>query len=230
MKERYEVIMGENQKSVFISYRRSISKYIARLIFDALQARGYSVFIDIESIDSGKFDRIILNQIAARAHFILILSPSSLDRVADPNDWLRREIEYAIQLNRNIVPILVDGFSFDEVKEKLPESLVSLPRFNGLLIHYDYFDEGISRLCKRFLKKPMYGRIVPVPKEEQVLVDEKIRKATLEKMPYPPKSKVARETSSKKTSKSIWVIAGIFFLGSRDLFNFIRYGFSKLVA
>ena len=67
--------------------------------------------MDVESIGSGKFDSIILHQIAARAHFVVILVPGSEMRLAEPGDWLRREIEEAIDLRRNIVRILSSDFS-----------------------------------------------------------------------------------------------------------------------
>ncbi|HRF97930.1 MAG TPA: toll/interleukin-1 receptor domain-containing protein, partial [Aggregatilineales bacterium] len=71
--------MSKIEKTVFISYRRTNS-FHALAIYQALRARGYDVFIDYASIDSGKFDDIILNQIKARAHFIVILTPSALER------------------------------------------------------------------------------------------------------------------------------------------------------
>jgi hypothetical protein len=66
-----------------------------------LRANGYDVFMDVESIDSGTFDTMILNQIAARAHFVLILTPGSIERCVENGDWLRREIETAMDLGRN---------------------------------------------------------------------------------------------------------------------------------
>lgn len=78
------------QKTVFISYRREKSKHLARAIYQDLRMHGWDVFLDVTTIDSGDFDRIILNQIAARAHFILLISPGALERCASPGDWLRR--------------------------------------------------------------------------------------------------------------------------------------------
>jgi hypothetical protein len=57
----------DTEKTVFISYRRAVSAGWARAIFDDLDAHGHDVFMDVESIDSGAFETIILNQIAARA-------------------------------------------------------------------------------------------------------------------------------------------------------------------
>jgi hypothetical protein len=102
--------VADDQKTVFISYRRSASRYIARSIFEHLQAHGYDVFLDVESIDAGDFERIILGQIQARAHFLIILSTGTVKRFEEKGDWLRREIEFALDLKRNVIPVTIDTF------------------------------------------------------------------------------------------------------------------------
>ncbi len=57
--------------SVFISYRRNISSFIARAVFQDLRAHSIDAFMDVESIDAGQFGAIILNQIAARPYFLI---------------------------------------------------------------------------------------------------------------------------------------------------------------
>jgi tetratricopeptide (TPR) repeat protein len=176
------IMLGE-EKTVFISYRRETSKYIARAVFMDLRANGYDAFMDIESIDSGTFDTIILNQIAARAHFVVILTHDSLQKCADPNDWLRREIEHAIRLQRNIVPIMVEDFSFSQVEAHLVGELKELPRYNALKLISEYFDEGMARLRSRYLKQPVYGAIVPTPPQDWSAMLETITIASSEAKP-----------------------------------------------
>ena len=110
--------MSNIAKTIFLSYRRA-TPYHARLIHTELKNRGYDVFMDVESMDSGAFARIILREIEARAHFLVILTPSALDRCTEPDDWLRTEIEHALDYKRNIVPLMFDGFSFNSMKDKL---------------------------------------------------------------------------------------------------------------
>jgi len=176
--------MADQEKTVFISYRRSVSSYIARAIFLDLHAHGYDVFMDVESIDSGTFDTMILNQIAARAHFVLILTPGTLERCNDPDDWLRREIEYAIDLQRNIVPIMVEGFQFDSsARAYLTGSLSELPRYNGPKLYHEYFDAAMEKLRTRFLKQPTQGEIIPTPRREEAEVQRKIEEAATQLAP-----------------------------------------------
>src|SRR6185369_11318520 len=105
--------MGRIEKSVFLSYRRTdISWAIA--IFHCLTSSGYDVFFDFDGIGCGDFETIILENIRARAHFLVILTPSALERCSDNADWLRREIEAALAARRNIVPLLLAGFDFGD--------------------------------------------------------------------------------------------------------------------
>jgi hypothetical protein len=93
--------------------------------------------MDVESIDSGTFGEIILNQIAARPHFLVVLVPGTLDRCSNTDDWLRREIEHAIDLERNVVPLLIEGFCFEQHANKLPRKLVRLKSYNALPVPHD---------------------------------------------------------------------------------------------
>jgi tetratricopeptide (TPR) repeat protein len=163
-----------DHKTVFISYRRIVSSYIARAIFQDLRSHGFDVFMDVESIDAGHFETIIINQIRARAHFIVILSPGTVERCAENGDWLRREIEYAMECGRNIVPILANDFRFEGTKPFLTGALAEVPSFNALTLHHEYFEEGMERLRTRFLKQRVLGRVVPAPPEDREMVEKKI--------------------------------------------------------
>jgi hypothetical protein len=44
-----------------------------------------------------------LENIKARAHFLVLLTPTTLERCSDPEDYIRREIEAAMDTQRNIV-------------------------------------------------------------------------------------------------------------------------------
>jgi tetratricopeptide (TPR) repeat protein len=178
-------IMADTSRTVFISYRRSVSSFVARAVFENLRANGYDVFMDVESIDSGTFDTIILNQIAARAHFVVILTPSSVQRCKNPDDWLRREIEEAIRLQRNIVPILVEDFGFDGARDCLTGVLAELPRYNGLRLPHDFFNESMERLRNRFLRQAVPDIMASIPPEEQAVVQAKIAEAAAKPVPTP---------------------------------------------
>ena len=184
--------MAAPPPTVFLSYRRNVSSFIARAVFQDLRQHGYDVFMDVESIDSGQFEPIILAQIAARAHFLVILTHGTLERCQELDDWLRREIEYAMELRRNVVPILVDDFRFDDnACAYLTGKLRDLPRYNGLRLPHDYFDEAMERLRTRFLKQPAQGEITPAPPQDAPVVQQKIEEAA--RQPAPTKQELSAE-------------------------------------
>lgn len=144
--------MGRIEKTVFISYRRT-NFYTALAVYQYLTANGYDAFFDYQSIDSGNFATAIIENIGARAHFVLVLSSSALERCNQPNDWLRREIETAIELKRNIVPLMMEGFDFGSPStiQALSGNLSTLNTYNGLRLYSDYFFDTMEKLRTRFL-------------------------------------------------------------------------------
>ena len=58
--------------------------------------------------------------------------------------------------------------------------IASLPTYNALHIHNQYFDEGMTKLCDRFLKQPVLGAIKPTPKADSVQVLEFLNASTHE--------------------------------------------------
>lgn len=147
---------GRIEKTVFISYRRTNLPW-ALFVYQNLTIHGYDVFFDYQSIDSGNFESVILDNIRARAHFIVILTPSALDNCNKPEDWLRREIETAIDENRNIIPFMVENFDFGSqaVKNALTGKLKTLNTYNGLPVQNAYVFEAMERLRNRFLNKAL---------------------------------------------------------------------------
>ncbi len=146
--------MTRIEKTVFISYRRTNLPW-ALFVYQNLTMHGYDVFFDYQSIDSGNFESVILDNIKARAHFIVILTPSALENCNKPSDWLRREIETAMDENRNIVPLMVENFDFGSTyaKEALTGKLTGLVNYNGLPVPNAYALEAMERLRERYLNK-----------------------------------------------------------------------------
>ena len=144
--------MTDSARTVFLSYRREVSWPMAQLVFRELTEHGFDVFMDTASIDAGEFERVILAQIEARTHFLVLLEPRSLDRIGDEGDWLRREITYALAHNCNIVPLTTAGFTLRD--RDLPTDIARLAAFNAVTVHPDYVAEALSRLRERFLRPP----------------------------------------------------------------------------
>lgn len=178
------------EKTVFIGYRRT-NMYHAQAVYQTLRQHGYDVFLDYQSIDAGSFEQIILNQIAARAHFLIVLTPSALERCTEPGDWLRREIEHAIDLKRNIVPLMFDQFDFGVVQDCLVGKLTLLPQYNSVEVPATYFEEAMARLITRFLSTPLKMILHPTPVADRDEVEQ--RQVEADTAPAPSEDQLSAE-------------------------------------
>ena len=58
-----------------------------------LQLKGFTVFLDIEKLQAGKFDDNLLYNVRSARNFILVLTPNALDRCLgdlEHKDWVHR--------------------------------------------------------------------------------------------------------------------------------------------
>jgi TIR domain-containing protein/tetratricopeptide repeat protein len=172
--------MDRIEKTVFISYRRNDESW-GLAVFQDLTQHGYDVFIDYDGIASGKFQTIILENIRARAHFLVLLTPTALDRCSDPKDWMRREIEAALDSQRNIVPLILAGFDFDApaTASQLTGKLAALKNYNGLVIPKGYFAPAMQRLRSKFLNVPVDAVLHPASNSAQRVAKEQKDKAAM---------------------------------------------------
>jgi tetratricopeptide (TPR) repeat protein len=172
--QRQELHMpGRIEKTVFISYRRA-DYYIALAVYQDLTRHGYDVFFDYESIKSGDFEQNIIQNIKGRAHFIVILTPLALKRCNEQGDWLRREIELALEVKRNIVPLMFDNFNFDdpEIKKYLTGKMELLKKYNGLHVFKEYHEAAMDKLRDDRLSVEVDTVLHPLSDTVQKVVQE----------------------------------------------------------
>ncbi len=144
-----------NKYDIFISYRRDGGKEWARMLSLELERLGYSVFLDFDELKDGIFDKRIMNAIESAPIFMIVLSPHSLDRCVNEDDWVRREIEYAISHSRHFVPVNPDC-TFTGFPEDLPDGLK-----NGLGLH-QFSEIMMGQLFKESVEKMVRYRIAPI--------------------------------------------------------------------
>lgn len=144
---------ARNRKyDIFLSYRRDGGAETAKHLRDTLTERGYSVFLDVESLRAGAFNTELYRVIEHCTDFLLILPQNGLDRCADEGDWIRLEIEHAKKNRKNIVPIMLKGFEFPET---LPESIDFIRTQNGpIATDMAYYDAYVDRLMEFLQSKP----------------------------------------------------------------------------
>lgn len=142
--------------SVFISYRRTGFE-TANLIAEKLRSFGYSVFFDVESLRGGKFNEQLFSVIDKCADFVVVLPEGALDRCADKEDWVRKEVTYAMLKGKNIVPVMLRGF---EWPNPMPSGMEELQNYQAVTASdHETFDYAMQRLDS-YLKAPKRNKVM----------------------------------------------------------------------
>jgi hypothetical protein len=124
--------------SVFISYRRNPSSEFARYIRRELSDAGVSVFLDVENITKGRFENVISDGIEKADSFLLILAPETLK-----SEWVQKEVKLALDLGKNIVPLLMPDF---RMEEHVPEEMTALRRLHGIPYNHHYAEAALDKV------------------------------------------------------------------------------------
>ncbi|KAF2984805.1 hypothetical protein EK904_003595 [Melospiza melodia maxima] len=117
-----------------------------------LQLHGFSVFIDVEKLEAGKFEDKLIQSVLSARNFVLVLSPNALDKcMEDPEckDWVHKEIVTALNSGKNIVPV-TDHFEWPD-PETLPKDMRAVLKFNGIMWSHEYQEATIDKII-RFLQ------------------------------------------------------------------------------
>lgn len=137
----------------FISYHRKFSTWPAITVQRYLLERGVDVFLDMESISSGRFENVILNEIRERDHFILIVAEGTLLRLNESGDWVARELAHALEAQKNVIPILLDGVRITDLAKDFSHR-GQLLELNCLSMPAEYSSEALDRLYDTYLCNP----------------------------------------------------------------------------
>jgi hypothetical protein len=143
---------------IFISYRREDSAYPAGWLYDRLAqhfGRG-QVFKDMDSIRLGDDFVAAITAAVASCDVLLALigdrwltltGPDGRRRLDDPDDFVRLEIEAALNRNVRVIPVLVEGARMPQAGD-LPGSLARMERLQALELSPSRFDFDTSRLLR----------------------------------------------------------------------------------
>ncbi|NEQ49185.1 MAG: TIR domain-containing protein [Leptolyngbya sp. SIO3F4] len=126
-----------------MSYRLSDSDRGAGRIYERL-CRDFqrdNIFKDQASIKGGSsFGDVIEQAISDAQVMLVIMGPTWLTAtgaagagIANPEDWVRREIELALKLDKPIIPVLLEGAKMP-LLDQLPASLQALTERNGVAV------------------------------------------------------------------------------------------------
>ncbi len=148
--------------TIFISYRREDSQHVTGRLYDRLKARfGGNVMLDIDSLPLGLDFREHINRSLQDCKCVLaVIGDDWLDirykdgplqgsrRIDDPADFVRVEIQVALDRGIPVIPVLVGSASMPAT-DKLPAALQTLAFRNGMELRSGRdFDGQIDRLIK----------------------------------------------------------------------------------
>ena len=144
-------------KDIFISYRNDGegNNFAARL-FEALDAKEYSVYFNSNEQHSGSFPDRLKNAIENCKDFILIVSAGCLEGLGQEreSDWVRSEILYAKENNKNITPVYIGKTVVPERWEDYPEDIRFLFALQSVYLPEQFALAPISDLLSKFISKP----------------------------------------------------------------------------
>jgi hypothetical protein len=139
---------------VFISYRREETAGHAGRLYDAIGARfgERNVFMDVDLAPGIDFVEQITEAVGACDALLVVMGPTwatTLDaRLADPNDFVRLELETALRRpDVRVIPLLVAGARMPDPND-LPESVRTLARRNALGLSDLRWRDDVRRLVR----------------------------------------------------------------------------------
>lgn len=141
---------------IFISYRREETAANAGRLYDHLSDRFGEdrVFMDVDSIAIGvDFTRAVIEAVSGCSILIalmgrnwaVITDSKGKRRLDNPDDFVRVEIETALNRDIRVVPVLVDGAALPQAAD-LPPSLQPLTRRQALELSHTGFRSEVTRL------------------------------------------------------------------------------------
>ncbi len=152
---------------IFLSYRREDSSGYAIGLYDRLRKRfpKHPLFMDIDTLEPGLDFREVIEQAVGSCDVLIALigknwlvvnDEEGHRRLDNPNDWVRLEIQTALQRGIRVIPTLVGGAKMPKA-EALPGPLANLAGRHALEVSDTRFHTDADRLI-RVVKK-----VVQVP-------------------------------------------------------------------
>lgn len=196
-------------KNIFLSYRRGTDGNAAKMLYDLLvdEFGRERIFFDIDTIPMGvDFHDYLEDQVGACAAFIAVIGPSwtaAIPRLARPDDFVRIEIEAALERRQvPVIPVLVDGAPMPKA-EDLPPDLAKLPRRNGIDLVQQYF-----ALIVREKLIPSLRSMIGDGRS-----DAEVRHVPPDLQPSPPPSLSGQQPWRGKRRPLVMILAGVMLLG-----------------
>jgi TIR domain len=207
---------GAEGGGIFVSYRRPDSDDPAGRLYDWFVYRfgEGQVFMDVDTIEPGlDFAEEVTRAVAACQVLVAVIGPAWLTaadgrgrrRLDDPDDFVRLEIETALDRGVRVIPVLVRGAVMPG-RDDLPERLAGLARLNALFIRPESFRSDAARLVT-VIERVLAGTSgtvntaeVTEPSGDEQLTRIEREIAVCKRFDVPPEKGLNREEASQAFS------------------------------
>jgi hypothetical protein len=143
---------------IFINYRRDDADFPAGWLYERLVARfsPEQIFKDVDSIEGGEdFAEIIASAVGASDVMLALIGRQWLTisddagnrRLDNPDDFVRLEIEAALEREIRVIPVLLGNATMPRA-DQLPASLARLVRFQARELSPNRFPSDADRLLR----------------------------------------------------------------------------------
>src|ERR1700691_5092969 len=143
---------------IFINYRRGDDPGHTGRLFERLQDEfdPQQLFLDVDNIAPGlDFVRELDHRVAECEVVLAVIGKGWIDardaagkrRLEDPDDFVRLEIEAALNRDKRVIPVLVGEASMPRADE-LPDALRPLARRNAVRLTHERFRADVQGLVK----------------------------------------------------------------------------------
>jgi TIR domain len=193
---------------VFICYRRDDSSGFARGIYDRLARRlgRGNVFFDVDNIAPGLDFVDILSERVGKCHALIAVIgrdwvsaayEDSRRRLDDPHDFVRIEIEAALERDIRVIPVLVDEATMPK-PDDLPDSLKKLARRQGIKISHERFDADVRKLTRALSLLEDELRRSEAAEAERLAREENAERKTAEKAEEAERARRLTEADARR--------------------------------
>jgi hypothetical protein len=151
-----------NNYDIFISYHREDGAQYARILQMQLEKTGYRVFLDYDELKRDRFGDDITRAIQSAPIFLMVLTPLYLKRCKEEGNWIKREIDLAIEGKKHFVPLNPDR-KFNGIPEGLS------PQIADVVENYQHSIVDFGQTLKVTYSQMVENQIKPIVKPRRRL-------------------------------------------------------------
>jgi TIR domain len=133
---------------IFVSYRRQDTGAAAVGIGQYLENEfgRKNVYIDVDMQAGAKYPAVIEKHLAECRVLLVLIGPDWV-KLQKPNDWVQREIAYALKREITVIPVLINGVQLPD-QELLPDDIKGLLDHQAATVSVAGFRHEMAGLVK----------------------------------------------------------------------------------